>query len=204
MNEVEIIPQTNESRINESRINAIIGYTGFIGKNLFIQLGDQQCDLYNSKNIETISGKKYHRIYFSGLPATKYMINKNPEKDLDNIEHIKIILQTVQCDLFILISTIDVYNNTQNREDEDSVEIGNTSHYGNNRYNFERFVQKSFEHHIIVRLPGIFGLYLKKNVIYDLLYNENLQDIFMSDVFQWYPIRFLLSDINDCIKKAIN
>ena len=63
---------------------AIIGYSGFVGSYLKDNM-PMPFDIYNSKNITDIQGKDYDIIFVAGLPATKWMINKEPEKDIINI-----------------------------------------------------------------------------------------------------------------------
>ena len=57
----------------------LIGYTGFVGNNLAEQT---EFDfVYNSKNIHEIQGKTFDIVYCAGMPGTKWIANKNPEKD---------------------------------------------------------------------------------------------------------------------------
>ncbi|KAI3649352.1 hypothetical protein MP228_005793, partial [Amoeboaphelidium protococcarum] len=151
------------------------------------------------KNIKDIEGQTFDVIYFAGLPAEKWKINKEPEKDVAVIEQLKTLLQTVKCRQFILISTIDVYKlGLSERFDEDSDLTGyiNEHHaYGKHRWQFERFVEQQFPNHLIVRLPALFGPYLKKNYIYDMLHDNGVQNIKRNSCFQWYDLTRLSRDI---------
>ena len=160
--------------------NALIGYTGFVGSNLREKFLNSI--LFNSKNIHKIKKKKFNKIIFSGLPAEKWKANKYPNKDLRNIKNIINILKTLKCNLFILISTIDVHKSQEP--------------YGKNRKFFENFIKKNFySNYLIVRLPAIFGKGLKKNILYDLLNNNQINKINPKDQFQWFDLKFLYSEI---------
>ena len=65
-------------------MNALIGYTGFIGSNLKNQYDFK--DLYNSKNIYDIEGKSYDLIVCSGAYSRKWYANKYSEEDLKQIK----------------------------------------------------------------------------------------------------------------------
>ena len=60
-------------------MNALVGYTGFVGSNLlqFFKFDE----LYNSKNFYEAKNKHFETIFFCGVPAIKWLANKNPEED---------------------------------------------------------------------------------------------------------------------------
>ena len=113
-------------------MNALIGYSGFVGSNLLTKINNKKnTDLYNSKNIIKIRKKIYKQIICAGLPAAKWIANKNAKKDNQNLKKLINNLNTTQCDFFILISTIDVHN---------SKEI-----YGKNRKLLEDFIKNNID-----------------------------------------------------------
>jgi sugar phosphate isomerase/epimerase len=180
---------------------AIVGWTGFVGQNLLSQL-PSDTELYNSKNIDTLKYKDYDILYFSAMPAEKWKINKDPLNDYNNLIYLENILKTVQIKTFILISTIDVLDC---RLEQDEYGINFAEHpYGKHRRMLEEFILKNFINSYIIRLPGIFGWGLKKNIIYDLLHNNQLKNICISSKFQWYFLDNLIEDINHCISKGYN
>lgn len=164
---------------------AIIGYTGLIGSNLFKQYKKnyKYIDLFNSKNIDKIKKKIiYNKIICAGLPAEKWKANKFPKKDkLNTLKLIK-NLKKIKTDRFILISTIDIYFKHA---------------YGKNRMYLENFIKKNFKNYFIIRLPGVFGEGLKKNVIYDLINKNQLEKIYYNDHFQWYDLSLLKKNIEE-------
>ena len=163
---------------------AIIGHSGFVGGNVFNYLKKKNFKIskFNSKNISSIYKKKYHSLIFAGLPATKWKINLNPKKDIKNIKKILQLLKTTKVDKFILISTIDIYNGKEP--------------YGFNRLNFEKKISKIFNNLVIIRLPALFGPGLKKNIVFDLLHNNEVHKINPSSYYQWLDISNLNIEIN--------
>jgi nucleoside-diphosphate-sugar epimerase len=163
--------------------HAIIGYSGFVGSNLLKQYKKKykRIDLFNSKNIFKISNNNsYKSVFCAALPAAKWIANKYPNKDkLNTLKLIK-NLKNIRTELFVLISTIDVHFNHV---------------YGKNRKMLEYFVKNNFQNYLIIRLPGIFGTGLKKNVIYDLINKNELQKIYSNDYFQWYDLDLLKKNI---------
>lgn len=194
--------KTNFYREIEHRLVAVVGYTGFVGQTLLSQY-NQDIDLvslYNRKNITELKHKHYDKIYFCGMPAEKWRINQNPENDLKILETYKEILNTVHCNQFILFSTIDVYDNTI-QQDEDGEKFS-TQPYGKHRRQLEEFIQSRFNSYIF-RLPALFGQGLKKNALFDLLINNQIEKISLSTAFQWYNMENLLKDIQTNIDLGI-
>ena len=144
----------------------LIGYTGFVGSNLAKQFYFD--GLYNSKNVQDSYGTNPDILVYSGVPAQKFIANKDPEKDFQIIEDAIENIKKINPKKLILISTIDVFNHP-NEVTEDSEEFQTDEAYGRNRHYLETWVQDNFKDYLIVRLPGLYGLNLKKNFIYDLI-----------------------------------
>jgi sugar phosphate isomerase/epimerase len=183
-------------------IRGIVGYTGFVGSNL---LQFYKFDyFYNSKNFHEAENMEFDELFFCGVPAVKWYANKFPEEDVNVIQNIKSILKNVKAKKIILISTIDVYEYTNSKVDEDyDCDIFNNHPYGVNRYLFEDFVKKQFDNYHIIRLPALFGKGLKKNIIYDLLHNNQIENISKDTIFQWYDLNWLKNDIDIVIQNNI-
>jgi nucleoside-diphosphate-sugar epimerase len=180
---------------------ALIGYSGFVGSNLLNQIKfDHQ---YNSKNINDIKGREFEEIYCAGAYATKWMANNNPSVDLQNIFHLLDNLRDVRADRFILISTIDVYKNLLNVNEENIIDLSNHHVYGVHRRIIENFVRERFVNHHIIRLPGLFGDGLKKNIIFDFLNNNQLKKINSNSKFQFYWLGNIAKDIKKIIANDI-
>jgi hypothetical protein len=164
--------------------NALIGYTGFIGSNLCKSINFDF--KINRNNLSSLLSMNFDQIICTGLPAEKWRANMYPNEDLLNINLLINALTKVNANKFILISTVDIY-------DTSAICYENTSSfsldsYGKNRKYFEDFIMSKFSDFQIIRLPGVFGHGLKKNVIYDLINSNELHKINLSNVYQWYPI----------------
>jgi sugar phosphate isomerase/epimerase len=184
-------------------VRAIVGYSGFVGSNL---LQFYKFDyFYNSKNFSDAKNMEFDELFFCGVPAVKWYANKFPEEDQNVIEQLKNILRTIKTKKIILISTIDVYEYTNADLNEDyDCDIFNNHTYGTNRYLFENFVKKQFDNFHIIRLPALFGKGLKKNIIYDLINCNQIENISKDTCFQWYDLNWLKNDIDLIIKNNIS
>ncbi len=181
--------------------SALIGYTGFVGSNLNNQQGFD-C-LYNSKNFREMEGQFYDEIICAGVSAVKWQANKEPEKDKKSIQELQDVLETVTAKRFILISTIDVYPVMRDKDETFDCHSMENHAYGRHRLAFEDFCKKQFQNCYIVRLPGLFGMRLKKNVIYDLLNDNCLEMINPASSFQYYYLKNLWSDIQTVVKADV-
>ena len=180
---------------------ALIGYTGFVGGNLDRQ---QQFDArYNSKNIHTIGGKHYELLICAGVPAVKWLANKEPEQDRKALAGLRDNLSAVKVDKMVLISTIDVYPQPVDVDENTSINIELCQPYGKHRLELEQFVAQRFDT-TIIRLPGLFGHGLKKNIINDFLHDNEVYKINPQSVFQFYYLNHLTSDIEIALQNNLN
>ena len=181
--------------------NALIGKTGFVGSVLQRQtLFDE---LYRSINISEILGQSFKFVVCAAAPAQKWIANREPEADRENIEKLIGHLSTVTCKSFILISTIDVFKNPIGVAEDTAVDETGLHPYGLHRRMLERFVEDHFENHLIIRLPGLVGPGLRKNVIFDFLNDNNLDAIDSRGVFQFYPMVNLWYDIQTALQAGL-
>ena len=148
--------------------NALIGYTGFVGGNLKLQY--DFTEMYNSKNIQDMIGKSFDLCICAGVKAQKWPANQNPEKDWADIQSLIDVLEKTEIKKFVLISTVDVYSQTEGADENSEIDINKLQPYGLNRYRLEEWVREHFEEHLILRLPGLVGQNIKKNFIHDILH----------------------------------
>ncbi len=181
--------------------SALIGYTGFVGGNLLQQRPFDA--LYNSANILDVAGRHFDEVYFSAAKAEKWRINQDPDSDARHIAELEGILSSFTAKRLILISTVDVYPRPIEVDEETVVDEEGLHPYGLHRLRLERFVTARFEHTHVLRLPGLFGPGIKKNVIYDLLHNNNVDRIHADGEFQYYDLRRLERDVRRAIDARI-
>lgn len=176
---------------------ALIGHTGFVGGNLLRQ--GRYTDLYNSGNIRAIEGRRFELVVSAGCKAAKWIANQQPEADLAGVELLMRSLERVQAERFVLISTIDVFANPVGVDEGAEPDAAAGQAYGRHRLALERFVRARFPQAAIVRLPGLFGAGLKKNLIYDLLHENGVERIHPEGVFQYYDLAQIESDVQRCL-----
>lgn len=179
---------------------ALIGHTGFVGSNLAAQ-GSYSAQ-FNSRNIGDIAGKTFDTIVCAGVQAVKWKANKEPEADWAGIEKLLHPLAAVKAARFILLSTIDVYA-SPNGVTEDVPPTTENHAYGRHRLKVEEFVRDRFPNHHIIRLPGLFGPGLKKNVIFDLLHDNCLEAIQPLSSFQYYDLKHLTTDLEKVVQENL-
>lgn len=181
--------------------SALIGYTGFVGSTLKRQTAFDEW--YNSRNISDIRGKSFSTVVCAGAPAVKWKANQEPDQDLENLQSLMDHLDTAQIEELILISTVDVYKHPVHVDEHTKINPEEVDAYGKHRYLLEQFVQEKFDRHVIVRLPGLFGEGLKKNVIYDFMHNNALHLIHCESVFQFYDLSRFWSDLQIVREKGL-
>ncbi|MBC7489315.1 MAG: pyridine nucleotide transhydrogenase [Glaciimonas sp.] len=181
--------------------NALIGFSGFVGSTLLKQAHFES--LYRSTNIGEIVGKTFETMVCAGAPAQKWIANREPEVDRQKIDGLINHLKTIHCQTFILISTVDVFNNPIGVDEYTVVDESQLHAYGLHRRILEKFVASHFPNHLIVRLPGLVGPGLRKNVIFDFLNENNLRAIESRGVFQFYPMVNLWSDIQIALNAGL-
>lgn len=180
---------------------ALIGFSGFVGSTLLKQTSFDM--LLRSSNIGEIDGNEFDVVVCAGAPAQKWIANQDPAADLEKIEALISHLETVQCKTFILISTVDVFKVAIDVDESTVVDEDGLHAYGKNRRILEKFVENHFANHLIVRLPGLVGPGLRKNVIFDFLNENNLHAIDSRGIFQFYPMVNLWPDIQIALKAGL-
>lgn len=174
--------------------DALIGYTGFVGGAL--RRDHPFAASFNSRNIEEIRGQSFDRVVCTGVPAVKWLANKEPEQDWLGISRLIDCLKEVSTKSFTLISTIDVYREPNGATENDAPPLDGLHSYGLHRLRLEAFIADRFVRHTIVRLPALFGPGLKKNALYDLIHRNQTEKIVPNAAFQWYPTRRLSQDLD--------
>lgn len=181
-------------------MKVLIGDSGLIGSTLKESIN---FDLtFNSKNISDFSKmvpQKDCELYLSCLPAEKWKVNLNPKEDVRNLLLIyyKIAIKTYS--KVILFSTIDIYNSLENGSDETVFPSMHNplNNYGSNRYLFERLILDKVPSNDIkvFRLPALYSNKIKKNILYDLLNDNNTDKIKVNSSYQWYNLNNLVFDV---------
>jgi nucleoside-diphosphate-sugar epimerase len=165
----------------------VVGPKGFIGSNLVRR--SNASAVYGRKDGTSLASSNHELLICSAAPAEKWKANKHPDEDKRNLTELAKNLSKAHAGSFVLISTIDVLGNGA-----DLVESANASNYekdayGVNRFEFELDTVHTFPNSLVLRLPGMYGPGLKKNVIFDLLNTNELPRINPNSTFQWFDVR---------------
>jgi dTDP-4-dehydrorhamnose reductase len=171
---------------------ALIGYTGLVGANLAAQ--HEFGEVYNRASIADIRGRRFSLLVNAGVSAEKWRANQEPDADLAAIHALWRELETVEADVFVQISTMDVLPRGTFYEDTPFDE-SRLEPYGRNRRELERLVASRFPRRLLLRLGHVFGPGLKKGFVYDLLHSNALHLTDRRDVFQPYDLGWLWRDL---------
>lgn len=182
--------------------DCLIGHTGFVGSTLLRQRAFNA--MYRSTDIADIRGRSFDTVVCAGAPAQKWIANRDPAADRRKIEGLMGHLDEMTCRTFVLISTVDVFKSPINVDESTDVDEDGLHAYGLNRRQLEKHVAGRFEQHLIVRLPGLVGPGLRKNVIYDFLNENQVGAIDSRGVFQFYPMVNLWYDLQTAIEAGVN
>ena len=145
----------------------LIGYSGFVGSNL-----DMQTDFikkYNSRNINEAFSTQHDLVVYCGVKAEKFLANLEPENDLKHVMQAIENIKKMKFKKLVLISTVDVYKDVDGVDESTPIDMESLQPYGKNRYLLEKWVMENVSDYYILRLPGLFGINLKKNFIFDMM-----------------------------------
>lgn len=187
----------NQGRHTMPETSALIGYTGFVGGNLKAQ--HEFSDHYNTQNIADIDGREYDLVVSAATPAEVWRANQDPEGDMAAIQSLMDHLATIKARQFVLISTICNYARPVGVDEDADLDTAHAMPYGVNRTKLEEFCREHFQNLLIVRLPGLFGPGLKKNVIYDFMYDNNVDRIDARGIYQYYNLGHIWADIQTAL-----
>ncbi len=197
----------------------LVGYSGFVGSNLCKTHSFDE--LYNSKNITDAYGKNPELLVYSGVPAQKFLANKDPKKDFEIIENAIHNIKEINPKEIVLISTIDVYKNPNNIDENKVIETDNLQPYGYNRYVLEKWISENIKNYLIIHLPGLYGENIKKNFIYDLIHiipsmlteekyseilskNKSIKDYYINQNNGFYKIKELNNSEEKMLKDVFS
>ena len=181
--------------------DALIGYTGFVGGNLLSQRPFDE--LFNSRNIAALGDRTFDTIVCAGAPAEKWRANREPVEDRARLATLTQAFERAQARKVILISTVDVYPAPVDVDEDAPIDPDGGQPYGNHRYALERFIQQRFDT-LVVRLPGLFGTGIKKNIVFDFLNDNNVSQVHADSVFQFYGLSTLWPDIETALANGLS
>ncbi len=179
---------------------ALIGVTGFVGGNLQQQMAFDAG--FHSSNIDTMAGGDYSLVVCAGAPAEKWRANQAPEADQASLSRLTAALEQVQADRVVLVSTVDVYPSPVAVDEATPIDAASGQPYGRHRLALERFVQQRFQT-TVLRLPGLYGPGIKKNVIFDVLHGRPIDGLAPDSTHQYYDLARLGRDLETALAQSL-
>ena len=158
--------------LQEKRLTAImgqqilVGSTGFVGANLAAKHTFDKA--LHSTDIAQGFGGDNSLVVYAGVPAAMFLANSDPEADLAVMRTARENLQKIHAKKTVLISSIAVYADSRGKTEADDPAGEGLAPYGANRLQLEKWVREDHPDALIVRLPALYGIHLKKNFLYDL------------------------------------
>lgn len=144
----------------------LVGSTGFVGGNL--QKSHEFFGTCHSKNVQEYYDSRPHFCVYAGVPAAMFLANADPEKDLAIMRVARENIRRIAPENLVLISSIAVYGDSRGKYEEDEPDMEGLPAYGRNRLQLEKWVREDFPDALIVRLPALYGVGLKKNFLFDM------------------------------------
>lgn len=180
---------------------ALIGYTGFVGAN--IAASHSFTDVYNTSNIGDIRGRSYDLVATAASRADSYRINQHAAQDLAEIDEYIAVLSTVDIAQLVLVSTVCIYPGDTSPDETTPLSGQNLTPYGANRLHLEQALSTRFAT-LAVRLPQLYGVGLKKGIVYDLLNHYRVEYIAPDARFQYYDLRRLWADVEVALDAGLH
>lgn len=139
----------------------LVGSTGFVGGNLAAK--HAFAAVCHSTDIATQFGAKPDLCVYAGVPAAMFLANADPDADLAVMAAARENLRQIAPKQLVLISSIAVYADSRGKDEQSPMTPDGLPAYGRNRLQLERWVREDYPNALIVRLPALYGIGLKKN-----------------------------------------
>ena len=144
----------------------LVGSTGFVGGNLAAK--HAFAAVCHSTDIAAQFGAKPDLCVYAGVPAAMFLANADPDADLAVMAAARENLRQIAPKQLVLISSIAVYADSRGKDEQSPMTPDGLPAYGRNRLQLERWVREDYPNALIVRLPALYGIGLKKNFLFDL------------------------------------
>ncbi len=144
----------------------LVGSTGFVGQNLAASHAfAAQC---HSTDIENYYGSAPELCVYCGVPSAMYLANADSQADLRIMEQARENIRKIGAKKTVLISSVTVYEDSRGKDENTPLGFHGLPAYGKNRLQLEQWVREDLPDALILRLPALYGIGLKKNFLFDL------------------------------------
>ena len=168
---------------------ALVGWTGFVGGSLDARIAPVA--RFRSTDVDQLPAADVDEVVCAGAPAEKWRANAEPEADRAGIHRLVEALDGSRAGSCVLVSTVDVFADSRGVDETTPADTAQEQAYGRHRAELEEFVLRRFDHVLVVRLPGMYGPGLKKNLVYDLIHQPGARFAHQDSSFQFYDVRDL-------------
>lgn len=175
---------------------AVVGSSGFVGSYLFKALESESIyvtGFNSSSSPDELRDGEFDMALVAAPHAKKWWANANRDADEQLVRGVIHQIALLGAPRVILYSTIDVFPEL-NGVDESADCTATVEPYGRNRFILEQGIRRLCNELTVMRLPGLFGLGLKKNVLHDLLNRRFLENVSPRSTYQWYCLDHLWAD----------
>ena len=168
---------------------ALVGWSGFVGGSLDARIAPVA--RFRSTDVDRLPAADVDEVVCAGAPAEKWRANAEPEADRAGIRRLVDALDGSRAGSCVLVSTVDVFADSRGVDETTPPDTTQEQAYGRHRAELEEFVRRRFDDVLVVRLPGMYGPGLKKNLVYDLVHQPDARFAHQDSSFQFYDVRDL-------------
>ncbi|SDL60021.1 dTDP-4-dehydrorhamnose reductase [Geodermatophilus siccatus] len=168
---------------------ALVGWSGFVGGSLDQRIAPVA--RFRSTDVHQLPAVDVDEVVCAGAPAEKWRANAEPEADRAGIHRLMDALDGSRAGSCVLVSTVDVFADSRGVDETTPADTTQEQAYGRHRAELEEFVRRRFDDVLVVRLPGMYGPGLKKNLVYDLVHQPGARFAHQDSSFQFYDVRDL-------------
>lgn len=191
---------------------ALVGYTGFVGSNIYVRASNRIEGVYDTQNIEKAYGLEPDVLVFAALRADRQLAQRAPYEDYEQVLEAQRNIKKINPTKLVLISTTDVYKNPVGVDEENSVfAVGSEKAdqegilpYNLNRYYFEEWARKTYPELLIMRLAQPYGLNAKVNSLKDFADESIVKQIDSKSKYQFYPLSRIWEDIQTALAEKLS
>lgn len=193
---------------------ALIGYTGFVGSNIYVRASNRIEGVYDTQNVEKAYGLEPDVLVFAALRSDRQLAARAPYEDYERVLEAQRNIKKINPAKLVLISTTDVYKNPVGVDEENSVfavgsdradktEKTGVIPYSLNRYYFEEWARKNYPELLIMRLARPYGLNPKNNFLKDFTDESFIKQLDSKSKYQLYPLSRIWEDIQTALAEKL-
>ena len=168
----------------------IIGYTGFVGQTVFNYLSNKHNVFGINSKTKIIPKEEFDIVINCAGNAKKYLANKNPAQDFLISSSIFHTILQLKFEKLIHVSSV-------------KASLPPNNNYTISKLISEKYCKLYFPNSLIVRLRGLIGPGLKKNIVFDIT-NNRKPFVTFNSIFNYISTQEIAKIIERIIKLDIS